>query len=255
MDVVKSELIPKAKDTLKELQQNKTPLSRALLYRGEPSIGHLQDAFLGEDTLEVREYIDALREHGFPSMAFFAYVLRQLSEGSETKILSDIFTTPYLVSGDIEIAGPFVCNGDARSELSLVFTSSCLILGDLVVDGVIADAQIDGEVIILGNCSAKALETFGNFLVLGDLLIDDVIFADYSRCSLIVGGDLKTRFLARDNHDVRVFGETHTQHNTNRPEQAEGVLVDEFVDTRFNAFIWDVVFQALRAGESVFQND
>lgn len=102
---------------------------------------------------------------------------------------------------------PVVWFGDAHLDAGLTVDGPLIVLGDLTVDGLLSDGDVDRSfLVVTGDLRTRALHTGAFDLVLGDLHADVVVCFN-SDGGLGVGGDLVADLFVQDEHSYEVAGE------------------------------------------------
>ncbi|MGE6761737.1 hypothetical protein ACQKGO_27245 [Corallococcus interemptor] len=217
----------------------------ALSHHGAPSVSGLASAFR-VPRLEPIQLIQALYAGLLSPVGFAAVVMRELLAPEDA-----------VLEGTVSEAR--VVTGNARASGSLRITAPLVVLGDLEVAGVLKDCGPKSMVVVLGRCTAWGFQTSGNFLVLGDLVVRDAIQGIYSNDSLVVAGDLTTRFLDEDDHDITCYGKIHAEHHleNGRPDETAASLASTFLlpelwNLDLEELDHEALFERIQKGEPVF---
>ncbi|TDV56480.1 hypothetical protein [Actinophytocola oryzae] len=101
---------------------------------------------------------------------------------------------------------PVIWFGDARFDADLTLDGPLVVLGDLTVDGLLSDGDVDRSfLVVTGKLRTRALLSGAFDLVLGDLHADVVVCFNNDG-GLGVGGDLVTELFVQDDHSYEVTG-------------------------------------------------
>lgn len=101
---------------------------------------------------------------------------------------------------------PVVWFGDAHLDADLDLDGPLIVLGDLTVDGLLCDGDVDRSfLVVTGNLRTRALYTGAFNLVLGDLHADVVVCFN-SDGGLGAGGDLVADLFVQEQHSYEAAG-------------------------------------------------
>lgn len=162
-------------------------------------------------------------------------------------------------TGELKTKTPFFHHGDYRVSGSLQIVGPFLVTGDLVVDGVVADAGPDSLVVVGGDVKAHSVITDGPFWVLGDIDARDVVYGHYNDHTLYAS-TIYAKLAIADEHDVQadVEAELHFDSDTfaqgygkNIVKRLREVLVDDVFEG--DEFDSGKLFARLHAAERVFR--
>lgn len=145
---------------------------------------------------------------------------RRVFEGAQT------LRRPFFVHGDLEVWG----------DLRIVAPFG--VTGDLVVRGALCDTGPDSHVMVLGEVSAHALHTDGEFAVGGDLTARDLVIGYYNDNTLYAS-TIRAPVVIEDDHCVEALVEakhhfdidTYAQgRGEGVPERLRALFLDAFLD-------------------------
>jgi len=102
---------------------------------------------------------------------------------------------------------PVVWFGDAHFDADLSLDAPLVVLGDLTVDGLLDDGDVDRSLLaVTGDVRARAIHTGAFNLALGDIEAD-VIVCFNSDGGLGAGGDIVADLFVQDQHSYDLGGE------------------------------------------------
>jgi hypothetical protein len=148
---------------------------------------------LSDQLPEIRAWLDTLTENPdwaryfYNSYVEFALVVAAALPAGDTEAVERTADGWHVASGR-----PVVWFGDAHFDADLMVDGPLVVLGDLTVDGLLSDGDVDRSFLaVTGNLRTRALHSGAFNLVLGDLHADVVVCFN-SDGGLGVGGDLVT---------------------------------------------------------------
>jgi hypothetical protein len=160
---------------------------------------------------EIRAWLDRLG--GDPDWAYYFYnsdveFALALAEALPAGDAGD--TEGVARTGDgwhVASGRPVIWFGDAHFDADLVLDGPLVVLGNLTVDGLLSDGDVDRSFLaVTGDVRTRALLTGAFDLVLGDLHADVVVCFNNDG-GLGVGGDLVADLFVQDDHSYEVAGE------------------------------------------------
>lgn len=177
-----------------------------LRFRGKAGVNYEVGSLAGQ-LPEIRAWLAALPEdpdwarYFYNSYVEFALVLAEaLPAGDNTGV--DRREDGWHVPSD----QPVIWFGDAHFDADLALDGPLIVLGDLTVDGVLSDGDVDRSfLVVTGELRARALYTGAFNLVLGNLHAEVVVCFN-SDGGIGVGGDLVTDLFVQDQHSYEVCG-------------------------------------------------
>lgn len=102
---------------------------------------------------------------------------------------------------------PAVCVGDTHLDADLVLDGPLIVLGDLTVDGLLSDGDVDRSfLVVVGDLRAEALHS-GAFAVVTGAIEARVIVCFNSDGGLGAGGDIVADLFVQDQHSYDLGGE------------------------------------------------
>jgi hypothetical protein len=106
---------------------------------------------------------------------------------------------------------PVIWFGDAHFDADLVLDGPLVVLGNLTVDGLLSDGDVDRSfLVVTGDLRSRALLSGAFDLVLGDLHADVVVCFNNDG-GLGVGGDLVADLFVQDDHSYEVGGQVRVR--------------------------------------------
>jgi hypothetical protein len=107
----------------------------------------------------------------------------------------------------VAVGTPVVWFGDAHFDADLDLDGPLIVLGDLTVDGLLSDGDVDrSSLVVTGDLRARAVHSGAFNLVLGGIEADVVVCFN-SDGGLGAGGDLVADLFVQDQHSYEVGGE------------------------------------------------
>jgi hypothetical protein len=108
---------------------------------------------------------------------------------------------------EVRSGHPVIWFGDAHFDADLTLDGPLIVLGDLTVDGLLSDGDVDRSFLaVTGNLRARALHSGAFNLVLGTIEAD-VIVCFNSDGGLGAGGDLVADLFVQNQHSYEMCGE------------------------------------------------
>jgi hypothetical protein len=163
---------------------------------------------LADQLPEIRAWLATLTEtsdwarYFYNSYVEFALVLAAALPAGDTEGVERTADGWHVASGR-----PVIWFGDAHFDADLTLDGPLIVLGDLTVDGLLADGDVDRSfLVVTGNVRTRALHSGAFDLVLGDLHADVVVCFNNDG-GLGVGGDLVADLFVQDDHSYEVVGE------------------------------------------------
>lgn len=163
---------------------------------------------LADQLPEIRAWLDRLTDdpdwarYFYNSYVEFALVLATALPTGDTAGVEQTADGWHVPSGR-----PVIWSGDAHFDADLTIDGPLIVLGDLTVDGLLSDGDVDRSfLVVTGNVRTRALYSGAFNLVLGDLHADVVVCFNNDG-GLGVGGDLVTDLFVQADHSYGVVGD------------------------------------------------
>jgi hypothetical protein len=201
---------------------------------------------LADQLPEIRTWLERLTDdpdwarYFYNSYVEFALVLAMALPAGDTEGVEHTADGWHVPSGR-----PVIWFGDAHFDADLSLDGPLIVLGDLTVDGLLSDGDVDRSfLVVTGNVRARALYSGAFNLVLGDLHADAVACFNNDG-GLGVGGDLVTNLFIEDDHSYEVVGELRAR--VTDEDAADWLPPDYLTDDELDT--WRIL-EETAAGES-----
>jgi hypothetical protein len=180
-----------------------------LRVHGSAGVNH-EVGSLTEQLPEIHAWLTGLRQNPewardfYRSYAEFALVVAEALRRTE----SDASGVDRVEDGwHVARGRPVICFGDTHLDADLVLDGPLIVLGDLTVDGLLSDGDVDRSfLVVTGNLRATALHS-GAFTVVTGAIEARVIVCFTSDGGLGAGGDIVADLFVQDEHSYELGGE------------------------------------------------
>lgn len=179
--------------------------------RGHGSAGvNYEVGALAEQLPEIRDWLAGLTEdpewarNFYRAYPEFALVLAEALREDQSGPLGLVRTKG---SWRVAPGRPVICFGNMWADTDLVLDGPLIVLGDLTVDGLLSDGDVDRSfLVVTGNLRAAALHS-GAFTVVTGAIEARVIVCFNSDGGLGAGGDIVADLFVQDQHSYELGGE------------------------------------------------
>jgi len=173
------------------------------------------------------------------------------------KLVKATLVAPVPAATEKNPAGFFL--GDVRVPGNTNILGPLFVLGDLIVEGTLADAGDDSTLVVAGNLTAHALNTDGELAVGGDLVARDLVYAWYNDYAFTVEGTARTQLLVIDDREWSV-GKVAAEHffpdgQSDAAQIAERLVPNLVKKTKNGVQIdWEKLWKQAQQGHAVLAN-